>query len=81
MVMKKTLMLSIILGLVLTGYINMSGAGEPLALSMNHAALETSFGSTGHAIASFALSSFIIYIIIVGVIYFIMRSILKSFSK
>ena len=81
MVMKKTLVLSIFLAAILTGYINISGAGEPLQLSMNQAALETNFGATGHAIASFALSSFVIYIIIVGAIYLIMRSIVKSFGR
>ncbi|UCD07071.1 MAG: hypothetical protein JSW41_04535 [Candidatus Aenigmatarchaeota archaeon] len=81
MVMRKTLIISLILGLFATGYINLSGVGEPLAMSMNQAALETSFGATGQAIASFALSSFIVYIIVVAAIYLILRSIFKSFSK
>lgn len=81
MVMKKTLVLSFILGLFATGYINFSGAGESFALSMNQAAFETTFGATGQAIASYALSSFIIYLIVVGAIYLILRSVFKSFSK
>jgi hypothetical protein len=81
MVMKKTFVLSLILGLFATGYVNMFGAGDSIATSMNQAALETNFGVTGQAVASFALSSFMVYIIVVGAIYLIMRSIFKSFSK
>ena len=81
MVMRKTLIFSLVLGLIATGYVDFSGLGEPLAVSMNSAALETSFGATGQAIATFALSSFMIYLIVVGAIYLIMRSIFKSFSK
>lgn len=81
MVMKKTLVFSIILAALLTGYVDITGVGEPLQMSMNQAALETNFGATGQAIASFALSSFIIYMIIVGALYLIMRSIFKSFSR
>jgi hypothetical protein len=81
MVMRKTLAVSLILGIFITGYVNLSGAGETIARGMNQAALETSFGATGRAIASFALSSFIVYIIVVIAVYLIMRSITKSFSR
>jgi hypothetical protein len=80
MVMKKTLILSMIIALFLTGYVNVSGIGESIEMSMNRAALETSFGATGQAIASFAIGSFMVYFIVVIAVYFILRSVSKSFG-
>lgn len=81
MVMKKTLLISLLLGLVAMGYVNISGTGDIAAMSMNSAATETSFGDSGQGIVSFAIGNFMVYIIVVLVIYLILRSVFKSFGR
>lgn len=81
MVMKKTLMLSLFLGFMAMGYINVSGTGDIIAMSMSHASIETSFGEPGQGIVSFAIGNFMVYIIVVLVMYLILRSMFKSFGR
>ncbi len=81
MVMKKTLLLSLVLGLIAMGYLNVSGTGVIVAMSMNQAAIETNFGESGQGIVSFALGNFMVYIVVVIVIYMIMRSVSRSFGR
>ncbi len=79
--MKKTLLISLFLGLIAMGYLNVSGTGNLVADRMNIAAIETPLGEPGQEIVSFALGNFMVYIVVVFVIYMIMRSIFKSFGR
>ena len=79
MVMRKTLAVSLFLGFVLMGYLNVSGTGNLIVHDISSASAGAT-GSNVDGIVSFAFGSFVVYFVIVSVIYLIMRSIFKSFG-
>ena len=80
MVMKKLLLLSVFLGVLLTETINSYFPGNIL-INSSREAVSNLIGTGTHELASIAFGGLVEYFIVILLVYFFLRSVLNRFER